>query len=196
MKVERAHANVTILTGHLYQKLGKKCEIGRGHFGSPGGSTSSGVCCITTLASLPPRQVLDLSIAKRLNKGLLRTMNNLGNFVIDHNHRAINAGHFISGKSNSTVDAGRSVISAGHRRILTLSSTLCVAFKFCAEAIRASSSANLSSFFSASSIPVLPIRFFIHFSELHSVNCRMLVYELLTRSALLDRNTENRENLK
>jgi hypothetical protein len=36
------------------------------------------------------------------------------------------------------------------------------------------------------------------FSELHSVNCHILVYELLTRSALLNlfcRNPENRENL-
>jgi hypothetical protein len=39
---------------------------------------------------------------------------------------------------------------------------------------------------------------FIIFSELHSVNCHILVYTLLTRSALLNipcRNPENREHL-
>src|SRR6266852_8926661 len=80
---------------------------------------------------------------------------------------------------------------------LTLSSTLCVAFKFCATAIRASSCVNLSRFFSASSISVLPISLFIYFSGLHSVNCHKLVYKLHTRSALLDllcRNSEDRED--
>jgi hypothetical protein len=81
---------------------------------------------------------------------------------------------------------------------LTLSSTLCVAFKFCAAAIRASSPVNLSSFISASSKSVLPTSLFTYLSELHSVNCHMLVYTLLTRSAFLNllcRNPENREHL-
>src|SRR6266576_5227376 len=81
---------------------------------------------------------------------------------------------------------------------LTLSSTLCVAVKFCATSIRASSAVNLSSFFSASDTSLLPMSLFIYFSDLHSVNCHMLVYPLLTRSALLNlfrRHPENRENL-
>ncbi|KAI0277575.1 hypothetical protein BGY98DRAFT_979105, partial [Russula aff. rugulosa BPL654] len=48
---------------------------------------------------------------------------------------------------------------------LTLSSTLCVAFKFCATTIRDSSSVNLSRFFNASWISVLPMSLFIYFLD-------------------------------
>src|SRR5580698_2771904 len=80
----------------------------------------------------------------------------------------------------------------------TLSSTICVAFRFCAATIRASSCVSLSSFFSASSISVLPISFFAYFSNHLSANDITFIREILTHSALLNllcRNPENREYL-
>ena len=58
---------------------------------------------------------------------------------------------------------------------LTLSSTACVAFKLCATAIRASSCVNLSNFFSASFISVLPISVFPYFSKRHIGYCSILL---------------------
>src|SRR6267154_463076 len=80
----------------------------------------------------------------------------------------------------------------------TLSSTVCVAFRFCAAAIRASSSVSLSSLFSASSISVLPISFFAYFSDHLSVNDVIFICKILTHPALLDllcRDPQNGENL-
>ena len=79
-----------------------------------------------------------------------------------------------------------------------LSSTVYVTFRFSAMAIRASSCVNLSNFFSASSISVLPVNLFRYFSEKHLVNDAIFAQISLTRSALLDllrRNPKNREDL-
>ena len=62
---------------------------------------------------------------------------------------------------------------------------MCVAFRTCAAAIRASSCVSLSSLLSASSISVLPINFFIYFSDHRSIKDDILIYELLTRTTLL-----------
>ncbi len=61
-----------------------------------------------------------------------------------------------------------------------------------------SSTVNLSSFFTASSISVLPITLFIYFSETPSVNGYILIHASLTRSALLQLlrcDPNDRENL-
>src|SRR6266852_2315649 len=80
----------------------------------------------------------------------------------------------------------------------TLSSTLCVAFRTCAVAIRASSCVSLSSLFNPSSMSVLPTNFFRYFSENIFVNGDNFVQRGLTCSALLHLlcgNCKNREDL-
>src|SRR6266478_737565 len=82
--------------------------------------------------------------------------------------------------------------------LLTVSPTACVAFRFCAIPIQASSRVNLSSLFSASSMSVLLINFFTYFSEYRSVNPYIFVQRILTQSALLHLfrcDPKNRENL-
>src|SRR6266478_4609186 len=82
--------------------------------------------------------------------------------------------------------------------LLTFSPTVCVAFRFCAIPIQASSRVNLSSLFNASSMSVLLISFIAYFSELRSVNRYIFVQQILTQSALLHPfccNPKNRENL-
>src|SRR6266403_6379926 len=90
------------------------------------------------------------------------------------------------------------LLSIATATLLTLSPTVCVAFRFCAIPIQASSRVNLSSLFNASSMSVLPINFFAYFSEHRSVNRYIFVQPILTHSALLDLfccNPKNRENL-
>src|SRR6266403_126849 len=99
---------------------------------------------------------------------------------------------------SSTLATLSSMSSTVFTTPLTLSSTLCVAFKFCTTAIRASSTVNLSSFFTASSISVIPISLFKYFSELPSVNGHILIHASLTHSALLQLlrgDPNDRENL-
>jgi hypothetical protein len=80
----------------------------------------------------------------------------------------------------------------------TLSSIVCVTFRTCAVAIRASSCVSLSNLFNASSISVLPTSFLRYFSENISVNGDRFAPQTLTRSALPDLfrcNRKNAENL-
>ena len=75
---------------------------------------------------------------------------------------------------------------------------VCVTFKTCTAAIRASSCVSLSSLLSASSISVLPISLFIYFSNHRSVEEDIFIYELLTRTALphlLRRNGQDSKDL-
>src|SRR5260221_1229762 len=79
----------------------------------------------------------------------------------------------------------------------TLSSAVCVALRFCAMTIRASSFVSLSSFFNASTKSVLPANLFRYFSGYFPVNDGMFVYDLLTCPALPDllcRNPKNEKN--
>src|SRR6266850_6882777 len=69
---------------------------------------------------------------------------------------------------------------------LTRSSTVCVALRFCAMAIRASSCVSLSSLFSESSKSVFPNNLLMYFSDHHAVNHNRSLWEVLTHSALLD----------
>ena len=76
-------------------------------------------------------------------------------------------------------------------------STACVALRFSATAIRASSCVNLSSPFSASSISVLPISLFSYISKFRLDNDHIIVHGLLTRATLLDLfccNPNNRQD--
>ena len=80
----------------------------------------------------------------------------------------------------------------------TLSSIVCVTFRTCAVAIRASSCVSLSSLFNASSMSVLPTSFLRYFSKNTSVNCDRFAPQGLTRSALPDlfrRDRKDAENL-
>ena len=80
----------------------------------------------------------------------------------------------------------------------TLSSIVCVTFRTCAVAIRASSCVSLSSLFNASSMSVFPTSFFRYFSENISVNGDRCESQGLTRSSLPDllrRNRKDAENL-
>jgi hypothetical protein len=80
----------------------------------------------------------------------------------------------------------------------TLPSIVCVTFRTCAVAIRASSCVNLSSLFNASSMSVLPTSFLRYFSENISVDGDDFGSQGLTRSALPDlfrRDCKNAENL-
>ena len=87
----------------------------------------------------------------------------------------------------------------------TLSSTTpalsptCVAIRYCAIPIQASSGASLSSLFSASSVSVLPISFFPNFSKHRSIICIKFVEWVLTCCGFFDLlrcDREDREYLR
>jgi hypothetical protein len=63
---------------------------------------------------------------------------------------------------------------------VNLSCKLRMSLMFCAMAIQASSRVKKSSLFNASSMSVLPISLFIHFSERPSVHCHTIGRGLLT----------------